>query len=132
MEEQLAKFSPGPEPLVQTTVIRRRLRMNLLLKQEVDRLVSGYSSPSLGLLGMFFGAFGSLLITVLTAGIAEPMKRYFVDGAEITGIATIVFLLFAANDWKQARKIIADLEKEKGVDFDVALQTKPTAIEPKD
>jgi hypothetical protein len=122
--EEIAKYSPG-EPLVQTTVARRKLKMLLLLKQELDRLVEGYSSPCLGLCGLFFGSFGSLLITDLTAGITEPMKRYFVDSTVVTGFGTIIFLILAVKEWVRARKIVADLEIEKGVEVDFAVQAQP-------
>lgn len=127
--DELAKYHPGDEPLVQTTVARRKLKMLLLLKQEVDRLVDGYSSPCLGLFGLFFGAFGSLLITDLTAGIAEPMKRYFVDSTVGTGLGSAIFCVFAVRDWLRAKKIMTDLEIEKGVEVDVAVQAQPNAIE---
>jgi hypothetical protein len=130
--DELAKYHPGEEPLVQTTVARRRLKMLLLLKQEVDRLVDGYSSPCLGLFGLFFGAFGSLLITDLTAGITEPIKRYFVDSTVGTGFGSIIFLLFAVREWWRARKVVNDLEIEKGVEVDVAVQAHSGAIERKD
>lgn len=128
-DRETAKFLPGADPLVQTTVFTRKLRMQLLLKQEIDRLVDGYSSPSLGLFGLFFGAFTSLLITDLTAGITEPTKRYFVDATWGTGALAIVFAVFAVRDWLGARKILSDLESERGVDVDVSVQTKPGAIE---
>lgn len=99
--------------------------MLLLLKQELDRLVEGYSSPCLGLCGLFFGSFGSLLITDLTAGITEPMKRYFVDSTVVTGFGTIIFLILAVKEWVRARKIVADLEIEKGVEVDFAVQAQP-------
>jgi hypothetical protein len=125
-------YHPGEEPLVQTTVIRRKLKMLLLLKQEVDRLVAGYSSPCLGLFGLFFGAFTSLLITDLTAGIAEPTKRYFVDSTIGTGCGTVVFGVFAVREWWNARKIVTDLENEKGVEVDVAVQAHSGTTERKD
>jgi|ERR1039458_5376005 hypothetical protein len=123
--EEAAKYSPGDEPLVQTTVIRRRLKMKLLLRQEVDLLVAGYSSPCLGLFGLFAGAFGSLLVANLTVVIPEPSKRYFVDSTVITGCLSIVFLMLAIREWWKARKVVTDLENEKGVEVDVAVQAQP-------
>jgi len=130
-DRETAKFLPGADPLVQTTIFTRKLRMQLLLKQEIDRLVDGYSSPSLGLLGLFLGAFVSLVTTVLTAGIIEPAKRYFVDATWGTGAPALVFAVFAIRDWLGAREILSDLESERGVDVDVSVQTKSGAIERK-
>jgi hypothetical protein len=124
--EEIASYHPGEEPLVQTTVIRRKLKMLLLLKQEVDRLVEGYSSPCLGLFGLFFGAFVSLLITNLTAGIADPAKRYFVDSTIGTGCLALIFAILAVRDWVKATKVVADLNDEKGVEVAVAFQAPPT------
>jgi hypothetical protein len=127
--DEAPRIGPGEEPLVQTTVLRRRLKMLLLLKQEVNRLVAGYSSPCLGLLGLFFGAFLALLIADIAAGLVEPTKRYFVDATIITGAGTIVFLWFAGREWWNARKVVADLEKEKGLEFDVATKLGTTERE---
>ena len=128
--DELAKYSKGEEPLVQTTVTRRSLKLNLLLGQEVDRLVEGYSSPCLGLFGLFFGAFSSLFITDLTAGIAEPMKRYFVDSTVLTGFGTVIFLIFAVREWLRAKKVVSNLFDEKRV-VDVAVEARSDTIERK-
>jgi hypothetical protein len=130
--DEIPRIGPGEEPLVQTTVARRKLKMLLLLKQEVDRLVAGYSSPCLGLFCLFFGAFVCLWITDITAGIAEPTKRYFVDATVASGLASIAFGVLAFNEWRNSKKIIADLENEKGVDVDVSLQTRSNITEQKD
>jgi hypothetical protein len=130
MEEQAkSQIQPGQEPLVQTTVLRRKLKMLLLLKQEVDRLVAGYSSPCLGLFGLFCGAFLALLIADIVAGLVEPTKRYFVDATIITGAGMVIFLWFAGREWWNARKVVADLEKEKGLEFDVATKLSTTERE---
>jgi hypothetical protein len=130
--EDNAKYHPGEEPLVQTTVIRRRLKMLLLLKQEVDHLVNGYSSPCLGLCGLFSGGFLSLLIADLTAGITEPIKRYFVDSTVVVGCGAFIFLVFALRELRSARRILADLEDEKGVEVDVAVKAQAGTIEKSD
>lgn len=130
MEEQAkSQIQPGDEPLVQTTVLRRKLKMLLLLKQEVDRLVAGYSSPCLGLFGLFFGAFVALLIADIVGGLGEPTKRYFVDATVITGAFAVVFFWLAAREWWNARKVVADLEREKGLEFDVATKLSTTERE---
>jgi hypothetical protein len=129
--DELAKYSPGDEPLIQTTVIRRKLKMQLLLRQEVDRLVAGYSSPCLGLFGLFSGAFTSLLITDLTAGLTEPTKRYFVDSTVSTGCLVVIFFALSAREWWSARKVVSDLENEKGVEVNVAVQAQSDTIERK-
>jgi len=100
--------------------------MYLLQKQEIDRLVEGYASASLGLFGLSFGSFLSLLVTDLTAPLLEPVKRYFVDGTVITGLASIVFLVFAVREWLRAKKVMADLEKEVSVDVDASLKSDAT------
>jgi hypothetical protein len=68
-----------------------------LLKQEVSQLAAGYSSPCLGFFGMALGAFVSLFITDCTASLVEPLKTRFIDATVLTGIATLVFLVFAAR-----------------------------------
>jgi hypothetical protein len=100
---------------------RRRLEMYPLLKQEIEHLSAGYSSPCLGFFGAFVGAFVSLLITVLTAPLNEPVKTRFVDATLITGIGTMVFLVFAGRDWWRARQLVANLKTEI-VDVDVIQQ----------
>jgi hypothetical protein len=129
--DEIAKYSPGDEPLVQTTLIRRKLKMQILLRQEVDRLVAGYSSPCLGLFGLFCGAFTSLIITDLTAGLTEPSKRYFVDSTVGTGCLTVIFFALSAREWWNARKIVDDLENEKGVEIDVAVRAPSDTIQRK-
>jgi len=101
--------------------------MVLLLKQEVDRLVAGYSSPCLGLLGLFFGGFLALVIPLKTVNLPDPTKRYFFDATLITGLGAVVFLLFAIREWWNARKVVIDLDSEKSLEFDIA--TKLTTTE---
>ncbi|SPF44657.1 hypothetical protein SBA1_550022 [Candidatus Sulfotelmatobacter kueseliae] len=103
--------------------------MLLLLKQEIDRLVEGYSSPSLGLFSLFFGAFLSLLITDFTGGLVEPVKMYFVLTTILMGCLSLAFAVFARRDWRNARKVIEDLEDEKGVDVDVAVRATSNTTE---
>lgn len=105
--------------------------MLLLLKQELDRLVDGYSSPCLGLLGLFFGAFVSLLITDFTAGFVDPTKRYFMDSTVLTGCGSLIFAVLAVKEWRRARRIVSDLEIEKGVEVAVAVRAQPDSIESK-
>ena len=110
--QEPAIIEAGAAPLVQTTVRRRHLEMYPLLKQEIDRLTAGYSSPCLGLFGAFAGAFVSLLITDLTASLVEPMSTRFVDATVITGCAALGFLLFAIRDWRAALRIVSQLNTE--------------------
>lgn len=123
-EQETAIFRPGGDPLVQTTVFRRRLKMYLLQKLEIDRLVEGYSSPSLGLFTLFCGAFISLFITDFTAGLKELTKLYFVLTTVLMGCLSLVFGLYAKRDWQKAKDIVREWEGERGVDVDVEVQAK--------
>lgn len=100
--------------------------MYLLQKLEIDRLVEGYSSPSLSLFTLFCGAFISLLITDFTAGFKDLTKMYFVLTTVLMGCLSLVFGLYAKKDWQKAKDIIKDWEGEQGVDVDVEVQAKPT------
>ena len=125
MEElEKAKFLPGQDPLVQTTVYRRDIEMYLLQKLEIDRLVEGYSSPALSLFTLFLGAFISLLITVLTAGLKDMTQMYFVISSIVLGCLSIVFAVYAYKDWRKAKNIVKNWEGKKGVDVSVAVKAK--------
>jgi hypothetical protein len=124
MDGQL-KVSTG-EPLVETTVVRRKIKMYLLQKLEIDRLVEGYSSPSLSLFTLFCGAFVSLLITVFTAGLKDLTKLYFVISTILMGCLSLAFALSAKQDWQKAQSIVKDWEGQQGVDVDVAVQARPS------
>ena len=98
--------------------------MYLLQKLEIDRLVEGYSSPSLSLFCLFCGAFISLLVTDFTAGLKDLTKLCFVLATVMMGCLSVVFAVYARKDSRKAKNIVAEWEGEQGVDVDVAVKAK--------
>lgn len=83
-----------------------------LLKQEVDQLKAGYTSPALGLLGMFVGAALALGLTCITVALPPQMERRLTDFTYISIGLAIICVARVISDWVKANKIVANIEKE--------------------
>jgi uncharacterized membrane protein YjfL (UPF0719 family) len=112
MAAPASPFHPAEGPLVLTSVKRRRLEMYPLLKQEVDQLKGGYTSPALALLGIFLGAAIAFAVTVATVSLPAPMDRKFTDFAYLSFGLAIICTVRCISDWIKANKIVSNIEKE--------------------
>jgi arginine exporter protein ArgO len=91
-----------------------------ILDQELQTLVSGYTSIYLALFGMAFGAFLTLFITVLTVQLETSEHRFFKDATLITGIFTVILGFMAWRDWWRSSEQMKKLKKETS---DVEIRT---------
>jgi len=105
-------FRPGAEPLVLTTMRRRRLEMYPLLKQELDQLKAGYTSPSLALLGIFLGAGLACFLTHISATLPATLDRWLIDVSLISAGLSIICAFRALVEWNNARKIVNSIQRE--------------------
>ena len=91
---------------------RRSLEMYPMLRQDLDILVSGYSSVYLSFFGIAFGTFVTVIMTLKTVALPEADHRLFSDVAVITLSFSALFGVLAARDWWKSRGVISQLRKE--------------------
>jgi len=99
-----------------------------LLKQEVDQLKAGYTSPALGLLGMFLGAALAFGLTCITVTLTPQMDRRLTDFAYLSSGLAIICVVRVVSDWMKANKIVSNIEKET-IEVDV-IQQPPIIKQP--
>ena len=101
-----------PKDLTTISYCRRTLEMYPVLDQELQTLVSGYTSIYLALFGMAFGAFLTLLTSVLTVQLQEVEHRFFKDATLIMGIFTVILGFMAGRDWWRSSEQMKKLKRE--------------------
>jgi hypothetical protein len=107
--------TPPPFESKDLTVItyrRRTFECYPVLAQELQTLVSGYTSVYLALFGTAFGAFSTLLITVLTVPLEESIHRFFKDATFIAAGFTVLLGVMAGRDWWKSVGEMKKLKKE--------------------
>ena len=97
-----------------TTVshLKRCLIMYSLQKIEVDILRSGYTSPGMGLLGLFAGIAATCYISYATLSLPTDLARKFWDTFVICAGLAIICLFWAIRDWWKAKSMVDTLTKE--------------------
>lgn len=101
-----------PKDLTVISYRRRTLEMYPILDQELRTLVSGYTSVYLALFGIAFGAFVTLLITLLTVTLQEAVHRFFQDATLITALFSVILGIMAGRDWWRSSEEMKKLKKE--------------------
>lgn len=109
--ETPSSFTPK-DLTVMISYRRRTLEMYPVLHQELETLVSGYTSAYLALFGIAFGAFLTLLVTVMTLSLSDAMHRFFMDATLITALFSVVLGVMAARDWWKSRDVMKKMRKE--------------------
>src|SRR5258706_122681 len=97
---------------VSVTFRRRTLDCYPVLGHELRTLVSGYTSIYLALFGMAFGAFFTLLITVLTVTLDAPTRRFSMDATLITFCFAVLLGVMAWRDWWRSSREMKNLTRE--------------------
>src|SRR5215831_12003434 len=100
------------EPLTTVSYRKRELIMYPVQKHEFEILASGYSSVHLGLFGCFFGGFITLLVTMLSVAMPEPLGTRFFVATLGLGLASVYCGLMAIRDYRNSRKVISGIRSE--------------------
>lgn len=91
---------------------RRTLTMHQVTSGELDAVASLNNGVNLGMFGISFGAFGSLVTTLLTVPISNPVTAAAFSGAAVAaGLATAFFGVRAIIEVKEARQKLRDLKR---------------------
>lgn len=91
---------------------KRAIEMYHVLKQELDILISGFSSLHMALFGIASGAAITCYVTYNTAQLPEPLKTKYWMATFLTTVLAIYFGLMAGKDWFKARKEIQRIKNE--------------------
>jgi hypothetical protein len=91
---------------------RRKLTMHQVTSGELDAVASLNNAVNLGMFGISFGAFVSLVSTLLTVPIANPVTAAaFAGSAVAAGLATAFFGVRAIIEVREARQKLRDLKR---------------------
>jgi len=91
---------------------RRTFECYPVLGHELRTLISGYTSVYLALFGMAFGAFVTLLVTVLTVQLEASTHRFFMDATLITLCFAVLLGVMSGRDWWRSSREMKTLTKE--------------------
>jgi hypothetical protein len=83
-----------------------------VLKEDLNRLASGFVSVHFGLLGIMVGAALSMIITYVTVPLAEPLKTRFWAASLIFSIGAIYCAIMAFRDWRAACNEVERIKRE--------------------
>jgi hypothetical protein len=97
---------------VKVSFRRRTFECYPVLGHELRTLVSGYTSIYLALFGMAFGAFCTLLVTVLAVQLEAEARRFFKDATLITFCFAALLGVMSGRDWWRSRREMKNLTKE--------------------
>ncbi len=113
----------------QTTVTHRKrnLVMYSLQKHEVDVLRAGYSSPCLGLFGVFGGATLALWLSYSQWKPPEPIATRMYDATLICGGLAIICAFLAAKEWWNAKQLV-DTITEETIEYVVEEKKEPVSL----
>ena len=118
LEQGQNPFSIGQESLTTISYGRRKLKMFVVLRQELDTLIAGFTSVYWALFGVTAGAATTTIITVCTVSLSDQTNRKFFDASVILGIATVTFLCLGLRDLAKSRKVVSQI-KEETIDVDI-------------
>ena len=83
-----------------------------VLENELQTMVSGYSSAYLALFGIACGVFVSALSTLLTVPLTEEMGRRFFDATIIFAAFTVILGVLAVRDMWRSRQALGRIRRE--------------------
>jgi hypothetical protein len=125
-EQERSIIRPGADPLVLTTMRRRKFEMYPLLKQEVDQLKAGYTSPAMALFGIFLGSGLAFALTRASTTLPPLLDARFLDFAYLSFGLALICAVRAGIEWWKATQIVANIEKET---VEVSIVQEPTKLQ---
>jgi hypothetical protein len=105
----------GPYSAQDLTVVtyrQRRLVMFPVLENELQTMLSCFSSAYLALFGVSCGVFVSALFTLLTVSLTEEMGRRFFDATVIFGALLLILGVLAVRDMWRSRQMLGRIRRE--------------------
>lgn len=98
----------------QTTVTHRRrnLVMYSLHKLEISILRAGYSSPGLGLFGLFLGIAATCYISCKTVNLPPDISLKFWIASVLCGGLAVICMFWAIRDWYRSKQVLDAVDEE--------------------
>ena len=100
------------QPYTIITHRKRTIEMYHVLRQELDDLISGYTSVHLAFFGITLGTTLTLLITCTTVPLQEPWKSRYWSVFFLSAFAAVYCGVMATREWLQARGKINRIKAE--------------------
>jgi hypothetical protein len=100
------------QPYTIITHRKRTIEMYYVLRQELDDLISGYTSVHLGFFGITLGATLTLFVTCTTVPLGEPWKSRYWSVFILSAFATVYCGSMAIREWLRARTKINHIKAE--------------------
>lgn len=93
--------------------VPREVRMLSISEHELDNLASWDTSLYVAFLGLSFGAFVALIITIYTVSITDPIRHAsFVSMMWVSATATIFLLIRVILSVRSTRKKLREMKME--------------------
>jgi hypothetical protein len=122
-------YRKANRPVTTVTHRKRNLVMYSLQKHEVDVLRAGYSSPCLGLFGLFAGASLALWLTYEQWSPPDPIANRIWSGCLICAGLAVICGFLAVREWWNCRTVMDTLTEET-VEFVVEEKRETTPQSP--